>query len=182
MLGLKLNHVSKRGHRYSSGLFPITSSTITWHIHDGEPTTCIKFINLHKKSRQSLRQQICHKVLFTSIQADPDDTHEWLGCVGTKWWDKFGIINFPLALSGRVTIFWLLTPSCQWSYERLWSWNIWLRQAPLTRERLRVELNVAHNVRVRALNSQFCWDLVPSELTTLRHYRLLRTRSWSHRQ
>ena len=27
-----------------------------------------------------------------------------------------------------------------------------------------------------------CWDLVPSNLTTHRHYRLLRTRGWWHRQ
>ena len=78
--------------------FPISSGTITGNMPDGEPTTCIKFNNLHKNSRQSLRQQICHKALFVAIQSDPDQ--QQLGCVGTKWWDKFGITNFPLALSG----------------------------------------------------------------------------------
>ena len=37
----------------------------------GKPTTCIKFINLHKKSRQNLRKQICHKALFASMLSDP---------------------------------------------------------------------------------------------------------------
>ena len=78
-------------------------------------------------------------------------------------------------------IFWLLILSCQWSYDRPWYWNIWWIKHPLTTKRLRVELNLKHNMRVRALYCQFCWDSVPSKLTTHRHYRLLRTRSWSHR-
>ena len=73
---------------YSSGLFPISSSKLTWNMHDGEPTTCTKFINLHKKSRQSWRQQICRKALFTSIQSDPHQKREWLGCVGTNKSDE----------------------------------------------------------------------------------------------
>ena len=36
-------------------------------------------------------------------------------------------------------------------------------------------------MRARALYWQFCWDLVPSKLTTHRYYKLLRTRSWSNR-
>ena len=36
-------------------------------------------------------------------------------------------------------------------------------------------------MRVRALYCQFCWDLVPSKLTTHKHYTLLRTRR-SHRE
>ena len=70
-----------------------------------ETSSCIKFINLHKKFRQSLRQQICRKALFTSIQSDPDQNHEWLEWVGTMWWDKFRITNFSLALSGWATSF-----------------------------------------------------------------------------
>ena len=90
---------------YSSGLFLISSGTISWNMHHGEPTTCIKFINFHKKSRQNLRQQICRKVLFKSIQLDLDQNQGWLGCVGTKWCDEFGITNFSLALSGWATSF-----------------------------------------------------------------------------
>ena len=90
---------------YSNGLFLISSGTIMWNMHDGEPTTCIKFINLHKKSRQSLGQQICRKALFTSIQLDPDHNQWWLGCVGTKWCDELGITNFSLVLSGWATSF-----------------------------------------------------------------------------
>ena len=41
-------------------------------MHDGESITCLKFINLHKKFRQNLRQQICRKALFASILSDPD--------------------------------------------------------------------------------------------------------------
>ena len=79
---------------YSSGLFLISSGTIAWNMHDGEPTTCIKFVNLHKKSRQCLRQQICPKALIISIQLDPDHNQGRLGCVGKKWCDELGITNF----------------------------------------------------------------------------------------
>ena len=65
----------------------------------------VKFINPHKKSRQSLRQKICRKALFTSLQSDPDQNQEWLVWVVTKWWDKFRITNFSLALSGWATSF-----------------------------------------------------------------------------
>ena len=78
-------------------------------------------------------------------------------------------------------IVWLSSPFCYWSYNRLLPWNIRI-QHPLTTKRLKVELNVTHVMRWRALYWQFCWDLVPSKLKTHRHYRLLRTRSWSHRQ
>ena len=90
---------------YSSGILPISSDTITWNMPDGEPIGCIKFTNLHKKSRQILRQQICRKALFASIQSDPDQNQEWLGRIGTKWWDKFGITNFSSAARGWATSF-----------------------------------------------------------------------------
>ena len=90
---------------YSTGFLLISSDTITWNMPDGEPTACIKFTNLHKISRQRLRQQICRKVLLASIQSDPDQNQEWLGGINTKWWDKFGITNFPSALSGWATSF-----------------------------------------------------------------------------
>ena len=104
--------------------FPISSGIITWNMHDGEPTTCIKSINLHKKSRQSLRQQICRKVLFASIQSDPDQNQEWLGCVGSKWWDKFSTKNLSIGHQWMGHVLWLSIPSCKWSYTRLWSRNI----------------------------------------------------------
>ena len=50
-------------------------------MHDGEPTACIKFINLHKKAGQNLRQQICRKALFASILSDPDQNQEGLGAL-----------------------------------------------------------------------------------------------------
>ena len=60
-----------------SGFFLISSGTIMWNMHDEEPTTYIKFINLHKNSRQNLMQQIYHKAHFASILSDQDQT---------KWW------------------------------------------------------------------------------------------------
>ena len=44
-----------------SGFFLISSGTIMWNMHDGEPTACIKFINLHKKSRQNLSSKYVTK-------------------------------------------------------------------------------------------------------------------------
>ena len=125
------------------------------YAHYGEPTTCIKLINFHKKSRQNLRQQICRKVLFTSIQLDLDQNQGWLGCVGTKWCDEFGITNFSLALSGWATSFEFRSHRVN---NRLWSWRI---QHPLATKRLRVKLNEIHIMRARALYWQFCWDLGP---------------------
>ena len=146
---------------------------------NGEPNDCMKFTNLHKKSRQILRQQICHKALFASIQSDPDPNQEWLGRIGAKWGDKFGITNFTSALGGWATSFDFR--SCQWSYNHLWSRNMWWIQHQQTTKCLRVEWNVTHIMRVRELYWQFCWYLVHSKPTTHRHYRLLRTRT-SHRQ
>ena len=53
---------------YSSGFCLISSNTTMWNIYDGERSTRTKLIKLHMKSRQSLGQQICREVLFTSIQ------------------------------------------------------------------------------------------------------------------
>ena len=77
--------------------------------------------------------------------------------------------------------FWLSIPSCQWSYNHLWSRNMWWIQHQQTTKCIRVEWNVTHIMRVRELYWQFCWYLVHSKPTTHRHYRLLRTRT-SHRQ
>ena len=107
---------------YSSGLFPISSGIITWNMHDGEPTTCTKFINLHKKSRQNLRQQICRKAPFTSIQSDPDQNQAWPGCVGKKWWDKIRNRTLFIVPQWMGHSIWLSIPSCQWSHIRLWSY------------------------------------------------------------
>ena len=54
---------------YSSGFCLITSDTIMGNIYDGEPSTWIKCINFHNKTRQRLGQQICRKAIFTSIQS-----------------------------------------------------------------------------------------------------------------
>ena len=102
--------LAERGSRictsmYSSGILPIPSDTIMWNMPNGEPTDYRKFTNLHKKSRQILRQQICHKALFASIKSDPDPNQEWLGRIGTKWGDTFGITNLSSALRGRATSF-----------------------------------------------------------------------------
>ena len=176
--------LAERGSRictstYSSGILSIPSDTITLIMPNGEPNDCMKFTNLHKKSRQILRQQICHKALFASIQSDPDPNQEWLGRIGAKWGDKFGITNFSSALSGWATSFDFR--SCQRSYNHLWSRNMWWIQHQQTTKCLRVEWNVTHIMRVRELYWQFCWYLVHSKPTTHRHYRLLRTRT-SHRQ
>ena len=139
-------------------------------MHDGEPTTCIKFINLYKKSRQNLRQQICRKPLFTSTQSDPDRNQEWLGCVGTKWRkDKFGITNFSLALFDI------------WSHIAneamiVFGLGLWWIQHPLTTKHLKVEWNMSHIMRAKHLIGSF------AKLTTHRHCRLLWTKSWSHKQ
>ena len=79
-------------------------------------------------------------------------------------------------------VLWLSIPSCQWSYDHIWSPNMWWIQHSLTTKRLMVEWNVTHIMRMRALNLQFCWDLVHSKQTTNSHYRLLWTTSWSHKQ
>ena len=77
---------------------------------------------------------------------------------------------------------WLWIPSCQWSYNRLWSWNIWCIQHPLTTKRLRVELNVIRIVSARALFWQFWWKLMLFKLAPHRHYRLFQTRKCTHRK
>ena len=102
---------SQRGNQGSTppcipvDFLPIISDIITWNMLDGEPTACIKFTNLYKKSRQRSRQQICRRAPFASFQSDPDQNQVWLGCIGAKWWDKFGITNFSLALSRWATSF-----------------------------------------------------------------------------
>ena len=93
---------------------------------------------------------------------------------------KFGIAKFLLALSGWPTSFDF------WSHlvnEAIIVFGLtWWIQHTMTTKHIRVVLNVTRIMRPIALYWQFCWDLVPSKLTTHRHYRLLRTRSWSHRQ
>ena len=42
----------------SNGFCLISSGTIMWIMYDGLPSTWLKFIKLHKKSRQSLRRQV----------------------------------------------------------------------------------------------------------------------------
>ena len=164
---------------YSNGLFLISFGTIAWNMHDGEPTTCIKFINLQKKSRQSLRQQIFRKALFNSIRPRSQTVKAWVRWYKVMWW----IRNHKLSIGPQWIghILWLSIPSCQWSYNRLCSWTILWLQHPMTTKRLRVELNVIHIMRARALYLQFCWDLVPSKLTPHRHKRLLQIRRWSYR-
>ena len=76
-----------------------------WIITDFIRLNNVKYVRLgtnylyeiHQTSQEiqtSLRHQICRNALFTSIQSDPDQNQEWLGWVGTKWLDKFGITNF----------------------------------------------------------------------------------------
>ena len=167
---------------FSTGILLISSDTIMGNMPDGEPTACIKFTNLHMISRQRLRQQICRKMLFASIQSDPDQNQEWLG--GHRYKVMRQIRNHKLFISplrmGHVL--WLLTPSCQWIYNHIWSRNMWCIQHPQTTKSLRVEWNLTHIMRARTLYWQFCWYLVHSKPTTYRHYKLLRTRTWSHRQ
>ena len=141
-----------------SRFFLISSGTITWNKHDGEPITRIKFINLHNKSRQKLRQQICRKALFASILSDPDQNQEWVGCVGTKWRldkDKFWIIKFSSVLSSSPTSFWHLISVCQWSYNSLWSRHMCWIQHQLTTKLLRVERNISHIMRAKHFMGSF---------------------------
>ena len=63
------------------GLCLISSNTVMWNIFDGERSTWIKFIKFHKKSRQSLGQQICCKALFTSIQSVRPRSEIWMAWV-----------------------------------------------------------------------------------------------------
>ena len=42
----------------SNGFSLISSGTIMWNMYDGLPSAWLKFIKLHKKSRQSLRRQV----------------------------------------------------------------------------------------------------------------------------
>ena len=56
---------------YSSGLFPISSGTITWNMYDGEPTTCMKFIKLHKRSN-CFQSWIASKYIFNLCIPDPN--------------------------------------------------------------------------------------------------------------
>ena len=107
-------------------------------------------------------------------------TRNGLGALVQSDGMKFGIRNFLLALSGLATSFDFRSHLV--NEDILLFGSTWWIQNPLTTKRLRAELNVSHIVRSRTLYWQFCWDLVPSKLTTHRHYWLLRTRSWSHRQ
>ena len=138
-------------------------------------------IHQQRNPDRVLRQQICCKVLFAAIQSYPDQNQNWLLCIGTKWYDKFGITNFSSALSGW-DILWLSIPSCQWSYNRPWSRDILWIQHLLTTKRLMVEWNVTHIIRATAIYWEFYGDLVPSKTMTHRHYKLFWTMSWSHRQ
>ena len=153
--------------------FPISPGAITWNMYVGEPTIWIKFINLNKKSTQSLRQKICHKALFTSIQSYLDQIQEWLGYICTKWGDSMW--NHKLFIKPSVDGPHPLTfnPFLTMKIWSLFSWNICWVKHPLTTKCLRVEWKVTHIMR--ALYWQFCWD---SKLRTHRHYRLLPTRSW----
>ena len=83
------------------------------------PITGIEFMNLHKKYGQIVRQQIYGKALLTSIQPGPDHNREWLGCIGTKKGDKFGITSFSPNPLWMGHVLWLsMIPSYQWSYNR----------------------------------------------------------------
>ena len=95
------------------------------------------------------------------------------------WGSKFVVKRPSHQFNQSRIIIWLSIPSCQWSHNPLWFYM--MNTAPTDNKRLRVDLNVNHIMRSRTLYWQFCWDLVPSKLTTHRNW-LLRTRSWSHRQ
>ena len=71
---------------YSSRFCLISSNTIMWNICNGEESTWTKFIKLHTISRQSLRQQIWRKVLFTSIQSAKPRSEIWMAWV--HWYKR----------------------------------------------------------------------------------------------
>ena len=145
---------------YSVDFLLILSGTITWNMNDGKPTTWMKFINPHKKSRQNLRQQICRK----AILSDPDQNQEWLGALvqsddETKIHSESQTfhrpsVDRPCPLN--------LTSYCQWSYSSLWSQNIWWIQHPLTTKHLRVEWNMSHITRAKHFIASFAdiWCLL----------------------
>ena len=62
---------------------------------------------------------------------------------------------------------WHLTSYCQWSYNNLWSQNIWWIQHPLTTQYLRVEWNMSHIMRAKHFIGSFAdiwrWYLVPTD-------------------
>ena len=137
----------------------LSPGTITWNMRDGEPTTCIQFINLHKKSRQNLRQQLCR----ASILSDPYQNQEWLALVQSD--DKIKI-NSESQTFHRPSVdrprLWHSIPYCQWSYNSLWSQNIWWIQHPLTTKHLRVEWNMSHIMRAEHFIGSFAdiWCLL----------------------
>ena len=74
---------------YSSRFCLISSIAIMWNIYDGKRSTWIKFIKLHTKSRQSLGQPICRKVLFTSIQSVKPRSEIWMAWVHWYKWRRY---------------------------------------------------------------------------------------------
>ena len=75
---------------YSSRFCLISSNTIMWNIYDGERSAWIKLIKLHTKSRQSLGQHICRKVIFTSIQSVKPRSEKWMAWF--HWYKRGDII------------------------------------------------------------------------------------------
>ena len=169
------SHPRKEGIHVFSGFFLISSGTITWNMHDGEPTNCMKFTNLHKKSRQNLRQQICRKAIKTrnglGTLAQSDDK--------IKINSESQTFHRPSVDRPRPLTFDLILPNEAIIVFGLGTYD---KTAPSDNKAPKGRMKYVSYYQSETLYWQFCWYLVPSKLTTHRHYRLLWTRSWSHKQ
>ena len=78
---------SKRGNLGSAPpyiqwiFFLISSGIITWNMHNGEPTTCIKFINLHKKPERISGSRYVAKGSSHRFYQTPIKTRHGLGAL-----------------------------------------------------------------------------------------------------
>ena len=74
-------------------------------------------------------------------------------------------------------ILWLSIPSCQWGDNLLWSYMINTAPTDNKTPKGRIKCDSHHETK-----SSLLTILLPSKLTTHRHYSLLQTRSWSYKQ
>ena len=137
-------------------------------MHDGEPTTCIKFVILQKKSRQNLRQQIWCKALFVSILSDPDQNHECLGALGQSD-DRIKInsesqtFHRPSVDRPRPLTFDLILSM---KYNSLWSRNIYMMNtAPTDNKAPKGRIKYVSHYETETLYWQFCWYLMCCQLS-----------------
>ena len=140
---------------YSNGFCLISSDTIMWNIYDGEPSTWIKFIKLHKKARQNLGQQTCRNPFFTPIQSVKPKEEIWM--VWVHWYKGGGIIGITIK-------HWLYSLcTCTWFQSFCWGENMCPEQVKTCVQNTRPELCCHHsawNIVLHAdakSNGQMLW-------------------------